>query len=74
MGKKYPDVPDRSPDGLTADEMLRDLWKAHYGKQGIMLRLDRVERQVKWAGWIGKTALGAAIFAFIEWGWGKAFG
>lgn len=59
---------------MSQEEMIRDLWRAHYGDKGVMLRLDRVERQVKWAGWFGKTALGAAIFAAVEWSWGKVVG
>ena len=60
---------------MSADEMLRELWKSHYHPdKGVMMRPPRVEHQQKRAAWFFKTGLGAGIFAAIVWGWGKAFG
>lgn len=75
MGKpKNPPTTPPSCDGMSNDEIIRDLWRAHYdADKGVMIRLDRVERKVNFAQWIGTTALAGAIAGALDWAKRKVF-
>jgi hypothetical protein len=44
------------------------------GDPGIVLRVDRIEAKERIRGWIAKTALGAAVTAFIGFIWSQLTG
>lgn len=69
MSRRIPDPPPAQPscDGMSQEEMIRDLWKAHYHQEkGVMIRLDRVERRMRVAVWVVVTLVGAAVYSAVD--------
>jgi len=66
-------------DGLSTEEMVREIYDRVIGdgteeNPGLTMRIDRVERDVSAAKWLGGSAIATVVGLGCTWIWAKLTG